>query len=164
VIAGIDLSSRALHICALDDDTNEATVHVVRLDLQRGDATTRIRRMRDLMPARTSWADAGVTLAGLERPIAIHSNVPLMVYGALLQLLPADLPLLEVRADDWRHECALPTRGDRSKLKKAAVDYARHVWTNPPDVFDDNVADAFCIAWATREIDIRRAQEGAAAA
>jgi hypothetical protein len=88
--------------------------------------------MRDLMPARTSWADAGVTLIAIERPIAIHSSVPLMVYGALLQLIPPDMPLLELRADDWRRECLLPIRGDKSKLKKASIDYARAVWTNAP--------------------------------
>jgi hypothetical protein len=162
VIAGIDLSSHALHICTLDDDTNHATVHVVRLDLQRGDAQTRIRRMRDLMPARTSWADAGVTLIAIERPIAIHSSVPLMVYGALLQLIPPDMPLLELRADDWRRECLLPIRGEKSKLKKASIDYARAVWTNAPPTFDDNVAESVCIAWAAREIDIRRQEEAAA--
>jgi hypothetical protein len=162
MIGGIDLSSHAIHIATLAEDTNEATVHVVRLDLQRGDATTRIRRLRDLMPARSAWSD-GVSVVALERPIALHSNVPLMVYGGLLQLLPADMPLLELRADDWRRECSLPLRGARSALKKAAHDFARQVWANPPDIFDDNVADAFCIAWAAREIDIRALKEVAAA-
>lgn len=152
---GIDLSSCALHLATLAEDTNEAHVHVVRLDLQRGDAETRIRRMRDLMPTRAAYRDAGVTLIAIERPIAVHSSVPLMVYGALLQLIPPDLPLLNLRADDWRRECSLPIRGERAKLKRASVDYARAIWENPPAVFDDNVAEAVCIAWAAREIDIR---------
>lgn len=162
MIAGIDLSSRALHICVLDDDTNAATIHVVRLDLERGDASTRIRRMRDAMPARTAWNDNGVTLIALERPIAIHSNVPLMVYGALLQLIPPDMPLLQLRAHDWRRECSLPTRGDRVKLKNAAKAFARKCWTNAPHAIDDNDADAFCIAWAARELDIRTTERSAA--
>lgn len=163
MIGGIDLSSRALHICVLDEDTNEAKVHVVRLDLERGGATTRIRRMRDLMPARKAWDDNGVTLIALERPIAVHSNVPLMVYGALLQLIPPDMPVLELRANDWRRECSLPTRGDRTKLKNAAKAFARQCWANAPVAIDDDVADAFCIAWAARELDIRTTTERSAA-
>lgn len=154
-IAGIDLSSRAIHVAVIAEDTNEASVHVVRLDAQRGDATTRIRRMRDLMPARGAYHDLGVTLIALERPIALHSNVPLMVYGALLQLLPADMPLLELRADDWRRECLLPLRGAKSDLKAASKRLARDLWADPPELMDDNVAESFLIAWAAREIDVR---------
>lgn len=155
-VVGIDLSSKAIHIAVLEEDSNDAHVHVVRLDAQRGDATTRIRRMRDLLPARGAYQDLGVTLIALERPIAIHSSVPLMVYGALLQLLPAGVPLAELRADDWRRECALPIRGAKSDLKSGSKRYARTLWTNHPDIFDDNVAEAYLIAWAAREIDLRR--------
>lgn len=165
MIAGIDLSSRALHICTLHEDTNHADIHVVRLDLQRGDATTRARRLRDLMPARTAWADQNTTLIALEKPF-FHGHqglVPLLlVYGGLLQLIPPDMPLLELRADDWRRECSLPTRGDKTLLKKAAQRFARDVWADPPAALDDNTADAFCIAWAAREIDIRASAEAVA--
>jgi hypothetical protein len=160
-IVGIDLSSKALHICTLDDDTNEASVHVVRLDLQRGDALTRARRLRDLMPARTAWHDLGVTLVAIEKPFFTgHQGlVPLLlVYGGLLQLIPPDMPLLELSADGWRGECALKRRGPKSDLKKASVEYARAVWSNPPATLDDNTAESFCIAWAGREIDIRAGQ------
>lgn len=165
MICGIDLSSRALHICTLNDDDNHADVHTVRLDLQRGDALTRCRRLRDLMPARTAWADNGITVIAVEKPF-FHGHqglVPLLlVYGGLLQLIPPDMPLLELRADDWRRECSLPVRGDRSRLKKAAQDFARQVWADPPEILDDNTADAFCIAWAAREIHVRAEEEAAA--
>jgi hypothetical protein len=164
VIAGIDLSSRALHVCMLDDDTNEATVHVVRLDVQRGDAEARVSRMRDLMPPRSSWSDSGVTLIAIEVPFFVgHQGlVPLlMTYGGLLQLIPPAIPRLRLKADDWRRECSLPTRGEKSKLKRASIEFARQVWTDPPAALDDNAAEAFCIAWAAREIDIRAGQEAA---
>lgn len=167
-VVGVDLSSRALHICTLAEDTNHATVHVVRLDLERGDATARARRLRDRMPARTAWADAGVTLVAIEKPFfhGHHGLVPLLlVYGGLLQLIPPDMPLLELRADDWRRECKLRMRGAKSELKKASIDYARACWTDAPALLDDNTAEAFCVAWAAREIDIRagRLSEDAAA-
>lgn len=161
-VLGIDLSSHALHLAVLEEDSNEATVHAVRLDLERGDAERRIRRMRDLMPARGVYRDLGVTLIAIERPIAAHSSVPLMVYGALLQLLPPDIAIVGMRADDWRRECCLPLRGARSDLKAASKRFARQLWTNSPDVFDDDTAEAYLIAWAAREIDLRG--EGAAAA
>lgn len=158
-VAGIDFSTKAIHIVTLAEDTNEADIHVVRLDLERGDAETRLRRLRDRMPVRTAWHDIGVTLIAIELPFFGRSAGQLapmaMGYGALLACLPADIPLMPLRADDWRGECALPKRGAKSVLKKAAIDYARVCWDNPPQTIDDNTADAFCIAWAARELDIR---------
>jgi len=157
-VVGIDLSSRALHLITLAEDTNDAYAHVVRLDTTRGAAVERIRRMRDRMPVRSSYSAYGVTLIAIEKPFhrqAAMSAVPSMVYGALLQLVPADLPLLELRADDWRRECALPLRGARSELKKASVRFARQMWEACPHALDDDTAEAFCIAWAAREIQLR---------
>lgn len=157
-VVGIDLSSRALHLVTLAEDTNDAVAHVVRLDATRGDAVERIRRMRNRMPARGVYRDLGVTLIAIEKPFhmtASRSAIPSMVYGALLQLIPPDLPLLELRADDWRKECALPRRGARSDLKKASVRFARQIWDACPHALDDDTADAFCIAFAAREIHLR---------
>lgn len=152
---GIDLSSHALHLAVLEEDSNDAIVHVVRLDTQRGDATRRIRRMRDLMPARTAYRDLGVTLIAIEQPIGAFTKVTLMVYGALLQLLPVDVPITELRADDWRRECKLPLRGATSDLKSNSKRFARQLWTNAPSVLDDDTAEAYLIAWSAREIDLR---------
>ena len=163
-IVGIDLSTRAIHICTLPEDTNHALLHVVRLDVGRGDQITRVRRMRDRMPARGAWKDAGATLVAIERPYSHQAATlaPMMLaYGGILQLLPADLPLLELSPPQWRTECGLPQRGDT--VKPAAIRFAREQWLNAPAAIDDNAADAFCIAWAARELDARR-KEGAAAA
>lgn len=166
MIVGIDLSTRAIHVVELPEDTNEATLHVVRLDTERGNAIERVRRIRDRMPARTAYRDNGCTLIAIEEPYARGPGIaPMMaVYGALLQCLPADVPLLELRADDWRRECSIPIRKPRDAgsdfHKRAAVGFARELWKNPP-FFDDNGADAFCIAWAAREIDIRRGKAAA---
>lgn len=166
MIAGIDLSTRAIHVCELPEDTNEATLHVIRLDTERGNALERIRRLRDRMPARSAWRDAGCTLIAVEKPFSRGPGIaPMMaVYGALLQLFPADLPLLELRSDDWRCECGIPIRKPKDAgsdfHKRAAVAFAREQWKNAP-VFDDNGADAFCIAWAAREIDVRRGRAAA---
>lgn len=161
MIVGIDCSSKAVHICQLQEDDNQASVHVVRLDLERGDLITRVRRLRDRMPARSAWRDAGATLIAVERPyshIAATLAPMMLVYGGILQLLPVDVPLLELSPSEWRKECGLPQRGD---VKAAAVRFAREQWWNPPAAIDDNVADSFCVAWAAREIDLRRAHRAA---
>jgi len=166
VIVGIDLSSRAIHVVELPEDTNEAHLHVVRLDTERGNAIDRVRRIRDRMPTRGAYKANGCTLIAIEEPFARSPGIaPMMaVYGALLQCLPADVPLLELRADDWRRECGIPVRKPRDAgsdfHKRAAVAFARRLWIDPP-VFDDNGADAFCIAWAAREIDVRRGRAAA---
>lgn len=164
-VVGIDFSTKAIHLCTLAEDSNHGDLHIVRLDITRGDALQRARRIRDRMPARTAWRDAGVTLVAIEKPFfrGHQALAPMMmVYGALLACLPPDLPLLELRADDWRLECKLRRRGASSELKKAALDYARQCWDNPPDPLDDNGADAFCVAWAAREKYIRGMEERAA--
>lgn len=166
MICGLDISTRAIHIVQLPEDDNQAALHVVRVDTERGDATERIRRLRDRMPARTAWRDAGCTLIAIERPWFDGPSLgPMMaVYGALLQLFPADLPLLELKADEWRKECGLRLRKRRDDpsdaLKRESVHFAREQWADCPPI-DHDGAEAFCVAYAAREIDLRR--EAAAA-
>lgn len=162
MIVGCDISTRAIHVIGLPEDTNHAQLHVVRLDVDRGTITERVRRMRDLMPARGAWADLGATLIAVERPYSHQAATlaPMMLaYGGLLQLLPVDVPLLELGAPEWRRECGLPQRGDDRKA--AAIRFARDLWVDAPAAIDDNAADAFCIAWAARELDVRRARGAA---
>jgi hypothetical protein len=162
VIAGCDISTRAIHIVSLPEDTNDADLRVVRLDAQRGGQLDRVRRMRDLMPGRGAWRDAGVTLIAVERPYShiAETLAPMMLaYGGLMQLLPVDVPLLELSASTWRAELGLPQRGD--DRKPAAIRFAREHWRDAPAAIDDDVADAFCIAYAAREIDLRRARGAA---
>lgn len=156
-VVGIDLSTKAIHICALPEDDNQAQLHIVRLDLPRADTTNRVRRMRDRMPARSAWHDLGCTLIAIERPYShlAATLAPMMLaYGGLLQLIPPDMPLLELSPPDWRRECSLPQRGNH--VKAAAVRFAREQWPNAPAAIDDNAADAFCIAFAARQIDLRK--------
>lgn len=161
MICGLDISTRAIHIVSLPEDTNEAQLHVIRLDTERGDATDRIRRLRDRMPARAAWRDAGCTLIAIEKPYHRSPGIaPMMaVYGALLQLFPASLPLLELRSDDWRPECGIPIRKPRDAgsdwHKQRALLFAREQWADCPPI-DHDGAEAFAIAYAAREIDLRR--------
>jgi hypothetical protein len=160
---GIDLSSKCIDLCTLPEDCNEAEHFRIRIDLPSGaTATERARRLRDRMPARSAWKAAGVSVVAIEKPFARSPNglVPLLlVYGGLLQLLPADVPLLELRSDDWRPHCLIPIRkprdADSDWHKRRAVEFAREQWVGAPAGLDHNAAEAFCISYAAREIDLR---------
>lgn len=160
MIAGIDFSTVAIDVVLLDEDTNHATHHRRRLDTGPGKAFDRIRRIRDAMPARGAWLDSGVVAVGIEEPFnraTMGGQVPLlMAIGAIVATLPLALPVGLLRADDWRKACGLPIRGQRDQLKRAAVDFAARNWIDLPAVIDDNVADAFCIAWAMRDLAEKR--------
>jgi hypothetical protein len=168
-VVGIDLSSKAIDLVTIPEDTNDAEHFRVRIDIPAGaNATARARRLRDRMPARGAWADAGVTLLAIELPFSRTPNPAiLIVYGGLLQLVPAELPLLELRSDDWRPHCLIPIRkprdADSDWHKRQALAFAREQWTSPPATLDHNAAEAFCVAYAAREIDLS-VEKGAAAA
>ena len=163
MIAGLDISTRAVHVISLPEDDNAAELYVCRLDTERGGGyIDRVRRLRDRMPARGAWRDAGITLIAIERPYSHHAGTlaPMMLaYGAVLQVLPPDVPLLELSPPEWRKECGLPQRG--GDVKPAAIRFAREQWLGAPVAIDDNVADAFGVAYAAREIDIRRGRAAA---
>lgn len=166
VYAGFDLSTLAIDVVLLDEDTDGARHIRRRLDTGPGDAKVRIRRIRDAMPPRASWADLGVIAAAIEEPFSRASmggQVPiLMALGGVLQTIPVNLPVALLRADDWRKECGLPIRGPREKLKAASVDFAATHWANRPQALDDNQADAFGLAWAARCLHQKSLQTAAA--
>lgn len=163
--AGIDVSTLAIDVVLLDEDTNRAEHHRRRLDIGPGKALTRIRRIQDAMPARRQWADSGVLAIAIEEPYnraSMSGQVPiLMAIGGILQTIPTNIHVGLMRADDWRRACGLPTRGQRQDLKAAAIDFARRNWTNAPAHIDDNAADAYGLAWAMRELAEKHHRETA---
>jgi hypothetical protein len=164
--AGIDLSTKAIDVVMLEEDTDRAQHHRRRLDVKPGKALERIRRIRGALPARTAWHDSGVLLIAIEEPYSrasMSGQVPiLMAIGAILACLPEDLPVDLLRADDWRRACELPTRGPRDQLKTAAIKFTERHWSNQPTYIDDNAADAYCLAWTARQLHETREREHAA--
>lgn len=168
LIAGIDFSSMAIDTVLLDEDTNDAVHHRRQLDVGHAKLHDRVRRVRDALPTRGAWKDSGVLVVAIEEPFNHSPNglTPLLLtLGAILGTLPRDIPLALLRADDWRRQCGLPTRapGGRPEHKQNAIAFARRQWDNPPIRLDDNAADAFCIAWAARELHRAREEQRRAA-
>lgn len=155
-IVGIDYSTLAIDVILLDEDTNTAEHHRRRLDTAPGDALARTRRIRDEMPSRGHWADRGCLLVAIETPMGagvMAGTVPLLIaLGAIVDTLDRDMPLALLRSDDWRRACELPARAPRPQHKKNAIQFAQAHWKDSPARIDDNTADAFCIAWAGREL------------
>jgi hypothetical protein len=154
LIAGLDYSSFAIDVVLIDEDTGDATHYRRRLDLPAAGALTRIRRTAEQMPPRSWWTDH-VVAAGIEIPFARAKGggyALQLQLGAILSCLPAGLKLHMLRADDWRRACELPTRAQRARHKRNAVDFACRHWDSHPTPLDDNTADAYCIAHATRQL------------
>jgi hypothetical protein len=154
LVAGIDYSTLAVDVVLLDEDTDDATHHRYRLDDGPGDALARVRRVRDRMPARSSWADAGVLAVALELPFSrgkMAGNDRLMMCaGAILACVHPAVDVDLLRADDWRSACGLPIRAPREVHKRNALAFAADRWPSCPEPLSDNAADAFCLAWAMR--------------
>lgn len=154
--AGIDYDTHAIHVVRLELDSDEARYDKVRLDVGPGDYMQRVRRMRDLLPARGAWADDGVCLIAIEQPKGpfFKGSIPLaVVLGGLLTCLPRDdkPPVLMIETQEWKKWSlggGFPGQGNAAKPDVAH--WARRNWENVPPHADQNALDAFCVAWAAR--------------
>ena len=160
VICGIDADSNGVHIVRLNLDDNEALYNRIRVDNVKGDAHQRARRLRDLMPARGAWKDHGVIRFTIEQPMTkpghggLQSAVPQAILrGALVACLPTDIPLELLPPYEWkRWSLGAGERGHGNADKKAVRAWAERHWPNPPAHATQDAMDAYCIAWASRNL------------
>lgn len=158
LFAGIDLNSNVVDVVLLDEDTLEA--HWMRRRIDTGpsddDAFQRCRRLRDAMPARSSWADSGVVAIGLEVGMSrSFKSVRAQgrVQGAILACLPIDIPVYELYPASWKR-LAL---GNGRASKEDGAAWCRHNvrWLKDQRLPQDAI-DAACIA---RAAEMRHALE-----
>lgn len=165
LIAGIDVNSNMVDVTLVDEDTLDARWIRYRIDDgARGlDAFARARRLRNAMPARTSWADSGVALIGIEKPMSrsfISISAQMRVQGALLACLPADLDIVELAPASWKKLAV--GRGDASKADVRTWALRTLRWQDERGYRPQDAYDAAAIA---RAAQLRHAaQKGAAAA
>lgn len=106
---GIDLSSRAIDLVLLDENTDQATW--TRIDLEGGTAFERARDVAEKMPQPSWYIDHGVYLIALERPfVRFGQDVIRLVQGCVLSQLPADLPVWEVSVSQWKKALGIQIR------------------------------------------------------
>lgn len=153
-VAGIDLSTHAIDVVAVDEDTDAATWH--RFPLSGHDA---FERARDVWPALLEGGIVGlmedVVACGIEQPRGHHGTVHIArVQGAVLASLPRRLLVQPWNPSEWRKACGLPGNASKRAVWEFVID-------NEPDgnrgwsVLEDwpqDACDAYCIALATRSL------------
>lgn len=156
-IAGIDYDSEAIYAVLVDEDSGLwLGAKRYLLTVGPGDSFERARRIRDLLPARGAWADAGVVAIGLEdlrsrqrSQVAAASRVE----GALLATLPRDLELVRMpvntRRDNARPGWKALTVGKTNASKDEIRAWA--IAAGAPAGLEQDFYDAFAIARAARE-------------
>ena len=150
MIAGVDFSSRAIHLVLLDDDTDTAEGHVIELV-----GRTPFERARSALwffPPRSWFEDKGVWLLGIEDPHsrANHTAKALgLAAGAIAALLPRELVVIQTPPAEWKRLFT----GDAHAAKEIVGLHARAIWPEPPAKADDNTWDAYGIAWAVRSLN-----------
>lgn len=156
LFAGIDLSTEAVDVVLLDTDSDDAVHNQYRLDTGPGGYLERVRRVREILPARGRWRDSGVVLIAIEKPMSssFKGAVPLAtVLGAVLANLPRDLDVMPLEPSEWKKWSVgggFPGHGNAKK--DAVADWARLRWHNRPVRASQNAYDAYAVAYAARAL------------
>lgn len=156
LFAGIDYDTRRIDV-VLVDETGTPVEHrrypLTGPFLEGEDAFARGRRIRDVLPARSSWADDGVQLVAIEQPYSdtFRASAGLQrVQGGILACLPSPLDrtvtVVRFTPAEWRRACGLPAGGKRNALKAATRAYA--VRRGCDDRWPQDAFDAYCVAIA----------------
>lgn len=151
MIAGLDLSTRAIDCALIHQDTGEL------LELHRwplvavGDAFDRSRWVRDSMPSRGWWIDKGVIAVGIEDPAGKHGVRDVArVQGGVLQCIPVSLLVYPLAPSQWRKLNGLPGNAPKHEVLQYAL--------RTDNGLTQDEADAILIARATLALlDTRKA-------
>jgi hypothetical protein len=163
LVAGFDYDSRGV-FCALADLESGAWSGHAQFDLAcgPGDAVERCRRVRELMPALTDWAESGVVAFGIESTFSQGFQVTAAlarVQGAVLACLPRQIPCALLTANGrekpgWKLLTVGQTTATKGAVKAWAIDHGA-----PTGLVQDSY-DAFAIARATRRLRLGLAEQG----
>lgn len=154
-VVGIDFSTHAVDLCALDVDTGYATwTHV---SLEGNDAFERTRAVRPRMqeilplafPGGSYWDD--VVACAIEEPAGRLTGRLFRIQGAILACLPRDLLLEKLMPSQWRKAVGLKGNATKEDVKdraweSLAVMHSSQGWLSPD--MPQDVWDAYCLALA----------------
>ena len=151
IYAGIDVSTRAVHIALLDFDSDAAEVQVYDATDCEGDALVRARTLVDLLPSRRSslWDDVG--LVAIERPMGPGTKAVgdmMLVVGIVVAHLPPEIPVWLLGPTEWRKGCGLAGNA----TKAAVAWFVRSKLGQAIDWPQDSL-DAYSIAFAARALN-----------
>jgi hypothetical protein len=151
-VVGVDLSSKALDLVKLDEDSPRA--EWVRVELA---GETAWERTLDVRGALWNWPDVkwadwwdDVYLVAIEAPYGHGSNLLNRVVGAVAASLPARLRTPErcwvVRPDEWKQGLGLKAKPTIDDLLMLGV---------PGVERDQNARDAYCLAMWARDTNAK---------
>lgn len=147
-IAGIDLSTHAVDVVLLDEDSDAATWH--RFTLEGEDAFARARSVKYAMPGGSFWDD--VVAIGIEDPRGYNAGSIYRVQGAILGELPGRTLVHPLVPSSWRKQVGLPGNASKAAVMEYALlrgqDAGMDEWFRVPQ----DACDAYCIALATRNL------------
>ena len=146
IVAGIDVSTRAIDIVALNLDTGQARHQ--RYELGDGDLIDRVRTIGVVFPtARSSlWDD--VIAIGIERPAGRYGVAQVaMAFGAVVSRIPVDRVLRAWMPAEWRKACGLPGNAGKDQVAHWAIGNVKGM----DRVLPQDAYDAAAIAYATRQ-------------
>lgn len=147
MIAGCDVSSFAIDLVLLEDDTDDATWH--HYPLTGRTPFERVRTLRAVFPSRSWWEDHGVWLLGIEEPYSQSKGVAKalgLATGAVCALLPADLTVIQTPPQEWKRL----TVGKASASKGDVYDWSRDQLGHRFEKWKQDGYDAYAIARAVR--------------
>lgn len=168
-VVGIDLSTRAIDLVKLAENSNEATW--VRCELTGATAWERTLQVRDQLAwgkvglAAGFWDD--VYLVAIEAPYGRGqpgTNALLnRVVGAVMASLPAALRHPErcwlVKPDEWKTGLGLKAKPTHGDLQDLAPDIDWFLHQHKPIARDENARDAYCMAKWARDTNARAVEK-----
>lgn len=173
-VVGVDLSTRAIDLVALDED-NPAICEHLSVPLT-GEWWHSARNMRkglqsDLVP---EWLDEkGVHLVGVERPYGKQVKAVAALYtimGAFLASMPPSVMCFEVSPAQMRQELGLPGNCGKAAMHEAVLTALCH-WevieggiayrSGGNRFWPDDALDAWAAGYAALRINERAAKEAA---
>jgi hypothetical protein len=155
--AGFDLSTKAIDVVTIPFDDvieheGERAIHTrVPLELDKSDPTAAhlyvCRILRASVWDKFDFED--VVVAFVESPVGPGSRRLLPVFGALIAALPRDVAFCPLAPSEWKREFT----GSGRSTKDDVSDTARAMGC--PAEWSQDACDAFGIAWAGREMNLR---------
>ncbi len=154
-VLGIDLSTHAIDLVYLDEDTLRGDWDRITLPrttrlapaAQRGE---QIAHINDHFPTLNTLEAAGVWLAGIEDPHGRHAHTAKAlgeITGAVKLLLTRrDIPHIPIPPAEWKRELGLPGNATKDQVRDRIA--GGYHW--PQDAFD-----AYAIALAALRINER---------
>ncbi len=163
---GIDVDTRSLHLCLLNDDTNEGRYLRVPLVADKPPKEPfrcdDVRGLREVLnetifEVAPYWGFDGwdsIRLVAVENPhLRQVANVHKygLVIGALLAAIPGRVPVRLLAPSEW-HKAFL----EKGNARKGEPPIKQQAWVRAAELGfhsdDMNATDAFGIAWAARSL------------